>query len=169
MRPQPKFPLASSANTILPLMLYDFSHESLFSHIPVHVRAKDRRGENKTKQMMRHGPDQEALVGHLSEAFPVINMFDAHMALSGPNFIPPRQISSVVLKPNGLRLQVGLSNWLPHAAKPFGEVGRSLADKWPFRDYVSSLCVESSAAFVADFGSKINALTPYLDAAPKRR
>lgn len=62
MRRQPKIPLASSANTTLPFNAYDFSHESLFSHISVHVHAKDRqRGKNKTKQMMQYVPDQEAL------------------------------------------------------------------------------------------------------------
>lgn len=61
MRPQPKIPLASSANTTLSFNAYDFSQESLFSHISVHVHAKDRQGKNKTKQMMQYGPNQEAL------------------------------------------------------------------------------------------------------------
>lgn len=61
MRPQPKIPPASSANTTLSFNACDFSHESLFSHISVHVHAKDRQRENKTKQMMQYGPNQEAL------------------------------------------------------------------------------------------------------------
>lgn len=59
MRPQPKIPLASSANTTLPFNAYDFSHESLF-HISVHVRAKDRHGKNKTKQMMQIWPESRS-------------------------------------------------------------------------------------------------------------
>lgn len=64
MRPRLKIPLASSANTTISFNAYDFSQESLFSHISVHVHAKDRQGktkQNKTKQMMQYGPNQEAL------------------------------------------------------------------------------------------------------------
>lgn len=49
MRPQPKIPLASSANTTLSFNAYDFSQESLFSHISVHVHAKDRQGKKQNK------------------------------------------------------------------------------------------------------------------------
>lgn len=61
MRRQPKIPLASSANTTISFNAYDFLHESLFSHISVHVHTKDRQGKDKTKQMMQYGLNQEAL------------------------------------------------------------------------------------------------------------